>query len=104
MHYGRGFLWMMLTILLLSSYGSSGQTGSLRKLSARERIEYARNRKFPPKSTIYKDSVGNALKGFDPANPVIEHEVYSASDFFVNPSGKIVEVVVRKASARDKDF
>jgi hypothetical protein len=93
-----GIVWMMLFFQF--SYGQEG----LRKLSNRERLDYARNGKFPTNATIYRDTAGNVLRGFSLKNPVIQHEIYIGYDYYVNATGKITQIVVRKAGPADKEL
>jgi len=102
MLYGR-WMRMVFTVVIAQIYyqSSYGQDSTLRELTPRERIEYARRNIYPTKSTIYKDSAGNILRGFNIRNPVIQHEIYAGNDFYVNSAGKIAEVIVRKATPDD---
>jgi hypothetical protein len=80
------------------------QDSSYHLLNYKERLDYARNGQFPTARTIIKDSTGSILDGFNLLWPVIDDELYSASDYYVDHQGKIMEVVIRKSRAADREL
>lgn len=98
----KAFVISITTLVLLNSCKNSSSylPKGLRNLSDSEVIERALVKNLITESTVFKDTLGNKIQRED-LEKLDQEDFYG--DQYVNDRNEIVEIVVRKATAHDKE-
>jgi len=97
------YLSSLITLFSLACTAQNYQPKGLTKLSDQQVIERAEQKiHINPKTTIFRNENGEII-AIDSILKMPDREDY-AFDSYVDDSGKVVEVVLRKATLKDKEF